>query len=197
MTAPWLSTPAVGGDIRAAIASAIPVLQTERLALRAPRLDDWPGIEPNWTGPRAAHIGGPFNAEDAYFDFCQAVASWTLRGFGPFVVTLKGDDTALGTVGIFHDYGDPEAEAGWIFNEAVEGQGYATEAARAVLDWARDDLGLTTMVSFIAPENAASIRVAEKLGAMRDDTTIITHVDGEETLVYRHDLTATNPRRAS
>ena len=157
MTRPWLNLPAAGLPVRDAIASATPVLQTERLTMRAPRLEDWQVLEPCWTTARAKFIGGPFGEEDAYFDFCQATASWLLRGFGGFVVTTKGDDTPLGLVGVFHDYGDPEAEIGWILTAEAEGQGYAVEAAKAVRTWARD-LGFATLAGYIDPENAPSIR---------------------------------------
>jgi RimJ/RimL family protein N-acetyltransferase len=57
-----------------------------------------------------------------------------------------------------------ETEIGWTLGSAFWNQGYATEAALACRDWALGERGLTRLVSVIAPENAASIRVAEKIG---------------------------------
>ena len=191
MTKAWLETLQNGADIRAGIANAIPTLETERLTLRAPCLSDWETLEPAWTGQRAVHIGGPFNEEDAYLDFCQATACWPLRGFGPFTAVAKDTDEIVGWVGIFHDFGDPFCEAGWIMTQSSEGKGYATEAARAVLGFAKNTLGMTTIASFIDRPNAASIRVAEKLGATLDPTTVTFAglPDDLDVLVYRHDLT--------
>lgn len=191
MTAPWLIVPNEGAPVRAALAAAIPVIETDRLTLRGPNLDEWPVLEPCWTGPRSVHIGGPYSAEDAYLDYCQAVASWILRGYGTFSVIHRESGEMLGSVGVFHDHGDPEPEIGWILTEDAEGQGYATEAARAVRDWARDTLGFAELVSFIAPENRASIRVAEKLGAIRDTRANVTHPGGAVSHLYRHHLSAT------
>lgn len=195
MTRPWLIAPPEGEDVRRDVARAIPVLETERLILRAPRLSDWPALEPCWTGPRAAHIGGPLSEEDAYLDFCQAAASWLLRGHGPFTVTERASAIVLGSVGIFHDYGDPEAELGWILTEAAEGRGFAAEAARAVRDWGFQELGLTTLVSFIDPGNARSIRLAKTLGACLVPDADVTHADGDVTRVFRHKAPDAAPSR--
>ena len=59
-------------------------------------------------------------------------------------------------------------ELGWLLYDGYEGQGYATEAAAALRDWAFGTLGLETLVSYCDPDNAASIAVAERLGAVRD-----------------------------
>lgn len=187
----WLETPEFGAATRDAIAAVIPTLETERLVLRAPQLADWPVLETAWTTERAEYIGGPFSDEDAYLDYCQAVASWTLRGFGPFVVTRKSDAAVIGYVGLFHDFGDPMCEAGWIMTPDGEGQGFATEAARAVLAFARNDLGMHEITSFIHPDNKRSIRLAEKLGARLDTTTQPPEFAGLNVAIYRHQLAQT------
>lgn len=186
MTKGWLITPENGANTRATIAAAIPVLETERLHLRAPRLADWPVLEPIWTTQRGEHIGGPFNEEDAYLDFTQSVASWTLRGFGPFVVTDKDTGDVLGFVGLFHDFGDPEAEAGWLIVQAAEGKGIATEALHAALLWIRDEFGSKNPASFIGVRNDKSVAVAKRVGATLEDTR--EHPDYGTYFVYRHHL---------
>jgi RimJ/RimL family protein N-acetyltransferase len=57
-----------------------------------------------------------------------------------------------------------DAEIGWVFSPAVWGRGYATEAARAALDWARQRQDLQTIISITRPDNLRSRRVMEKLG---------------------------------
>ena len=58
-----------------------------------------------------------------------------------------------------------ECELGYTFDPAVWGQGYATEAACCVRDYARDVLGLSSVISAILPQHARSRRVAERAGA--------------------------------
>jgi RimJ/RimL family protein N-acetyltransferase len=70
-----------------------------------------------------------------------------------------------------------------IFDPANEGAGYATEAAKALKDWALGPRQLPTIVSYIDPANAPSIRLAERLGAIRDDSAPTPA--NMPTLVYR------------
>ena len=182
MTA-WM-TPRTGParDIVAAIDAALPRIETERLILRAPRVEDWPVLEPIWTEDRAKYIGGPYNSEDAWLDWNAAVASWLLRGTGALTITLK-DDTPVGLVCLGAEHGDPEDELGWLLIEAAEGKGYATEAAAAMRDWALDTLGAGQFVSYVHQDNAASHKVARKLGAAPDPKG---HPLFDDCVVYRH-----------
>lgn len=166
----------------------LPRIETERLILRPCLLTDWPATRPIWTSPdRAVCIGGPMNDEEAWLDFNECVAGWLLRGTGPLTITLKGsnnnNDTPLGIVLIGVKYKDPQAELGWLFTEAAEGHGYATEAAAALRDWGFGELGRGAFVSYIAADNEASIRVAERLGAWRDP---VGHPKDPACAVYRY-----------
>lgn len=74
----------------------------------------------------------------------------------------------VGQVGINHGPLFPERELGWLLYEGHEGQGYATEAARALRDWAFGAGGLETLVSYFDAGNHRSIAVAERLGGRPD-----------------------------
>lgn len=178
---PWIKSPDKGAAQIAALAAAIPQIETARLILRAPRISDWSMLEPIWTTDRAAHIGGPFDPEDAWLDFNQIVAGWLLRGHGGLTVCDKSDGTVLGLVVLGHEYGDPAPELGWLLTAAAEGKGYATEAAAALRDLGRSLYG-EGFVSYIAVENAASVRVAERLGAVRSGT----HPAEAEVAIYHY-----------
>ena len=103
-----------------------------------------------------------------------------------WAVTRHDDDTALGLVGPWTPPDWPEAEIGWmILSDAAEGTGIATEAAKAAVAHAYDSLGWDTVVSYIAPDNTRSIRLAEKLGAVLDPQAAGPKPD---TLVYRHPI---------
>ena len=168
-----------------AIRALVPVIETERLRLRAPMLADFAAYEAVFTSDRAAYMGGPFTTEEAFGDFTQAVAGWMLQGMGAWTITAKGSDAALGWVYLWQEFGDPEPELGWVLVQEAEGRGYASEAARAVLPLAMDLLGPGRVVSYIDAGNAASARIAIKLGARRDPKAEAAL--GEPDLhVYRH-----------
>lgn len=151
-----------------AIAAGVPVIETARLRLRAPSLADYPAYEAVFTSPRAVHMDGPFTPDQAFADFCQAVAGWMLRGAGLWTITLRDDAAALGWLYLWQEATDPEPEIGWVLTEAAEGKGYAREAALAVLPHAVQLYGAGGFVSYIAAENHASARLALALGARRD-----------------------------
>ena len=107
-----------------------------------------------------------------------------LRGFGMFVFHRRDDPAPLGMAGPWFPEGWPETEIGWsVWTPEAEGRGYAHEAARATLAFARDALRWPAAVSYIDPGNARSIALAERLGARRDEAAA---APGEGTLVYRH-----------
>ena len=100
--------------------------------------------------------------------------------------SFHDDDTPLGIVGHWYPWGWPETEVGWVlFDSAHEGKGYATEAARRCVTHAWDALGWDTAVSYIAKDNLASVRVAERLGATLDADAAAPNPD-KPCLVYRH-----------
>ena len=77
----------------------------------------------------------------------------------------------------------PEKELGWMLYEGFEGQGYATEAATALRDWAFDTLGLESLVSYFHPENHRSMAVAKRLGGQPD---FEAPRQDDEDLVFRY-----------
>ncbi|NJM83812.1 MAG: GNAT family N-acetyltransferase [Tabrizicola sp.] len=146
-----------------------PVLQTARLILHAPVAEDFDAYADFMASPRAAFVGGPMVRATAWRYFGHHVGHWALRGFGTFFLKPRSGGPAVGMIMAWHPEGYPEREVGWcIFTRAAAGQGYAIEGARAVLDHVFGTLGWTTAVSYIAPENTASIKLAARLGAVHD-----------------------------
>ncbi|MCB1357877.1 MAG: GNAT family N-acetyltransferase [Maritimibacter sp.] len=163
----------------------IPILTTERLTLRRPTQADFDAFADWVASPRSARFGGPGPRHEAREGFDAMLDHWAQKGFGYFHVALAASGAAVGRIGISHPDHRPEPEVAYaLYEDRFEGQGYATEAARAARDWAFDSLGLPTLVSYIDPDNAASIRLATRLGARPDGTT--TGRDGTVQLVYRH-----------
>ncbi|MDF1718579.1 MAG: GNAT family N-acetyltransferase [Antarcticimicrobium sp.] len=165
-------------------ALAIPTLETERLILRAPGPQDFGPFAAFYASPRADFVGGPLNAEGSWRMLAMEIGHWTLKGFGRWTVTAKGDDTAIGMVGLFEPEGWPEAEIGWDLFNGHEGKGYATEAGRAARSYAYDVLGWQTAISLVKPANTGSARVAARLGARHEGD--FTHERHGFMQVWRH-----------
>jgi RimJ/RimL family protein N-acetyltransferase len=151
---------------------AVPSLETERLKLRGHRLDDFVGCAEMWADATVTRfIGGkPLSEEEAWTKFLRYAGHWSLLGFGYWVVEEKATGKFVGEIG-FADYkryielslsGAPEI--GWVLATAFHGKGYATEAARAVVEWGDSHFEQANTFCIIAPDNLASMRVAEKCG---------------------------------
>lgn len=164
-----------------------PTLDTPRLRLRAMTPGDWPAYAAFMAGPRAAFMGGPFDTRAAWGMFCHDAAGWALFGAGALMADRRADRTTVGQVGIGNGPLFPEPELGWFLYDGHEGQGYATEAARALRDWAFDIAGLPTLVSYMDKDNHGSAGVARRLGAVPDpDAARQPGPESADDLVFRH-----------
>lgn len=160
-------------------------LTTDRLTLRTPQERDFDAFAAWVASPRSVRFGGPGPRDEAREGFDHMLDHWARKGFGYFHVALSETGEAVGRIGISHPDHRPEPEVAYgLYEDRFEGHGYATEAALAVRDWGYDVVGLPTLVSYIAQDNAASIRLATRMGARPDGTTIAG--DGSTQLVYRH-----------
>lgn len=143
-----------------------PILETERLILRAPQPEDF---EP-WAAftadeEAARHLGGAQPRSVAWRNICTMSGAWTVRGFSMFSVIEKSSGRWIGRLGPWQPEGWPGTEIGWGLARHAWGQGYATEGAAACMDYAFDVLGWTEVIHCIAPQNAASQAVARRLGS--------------------------------
>ena len=122
--------------------------------------------------------------EHASWRSCAALLGhWVLRGYGQWVAEEKATGTAIGRIGIYDPDGWPGLEVGWSLAREHWGKGYATEGGAAALRYAFDIVGVAHVVSLIQPDNAASIRVAEKLGGSVEQTVTVV---GKQALVYAY-----------
>lgn len=177
-----LPTPGPAAEIAAVFQALVPLLTTDRLVLRAPRLSDFPAYREIVCTDRGAYVGGPMSRDDGWFDFAGMMANWMLHGHGGWTVEDSATLDVLGFVALGLEPGDREVELGYIFRAPAEGKGFATEAVRAVRNWAFDELHLPTLVSYIDRENTRSVALAARLGAFDDTPPSWT----PEDVVYRH-----------
>ena len=163
--------------------SAAPILETERLRLRAPRREDFEPYASVWGSDRSRFMGGPYDPDRIWLEFSAEAAGWVHSGFGYWTVTDRISGGYLGSVGFAHPLSFPERELGWMILPEAEGSGIAFEAAKAVSSFAFDELNWEDFVSYVHPDNARSIRLAERLGATLDPAAPREEPDD---LVFRH-----------
>lgn len=118
---------------------------------------------------------------EAWKHMAMIVGHWHLRGFGFWGVFERDSNRLVGRVGFHQPEGWPGFELGWTMGRAAWGKGYAPEAARACLDYAFNVMDRDHVISLIDPKNAASIRVAEKIGEAVEGET---EVGGHRLLIY-------------
>lgn len=106
---------------------------------------------------------------------------WQLRGYGMWAVEERQSGEMIGRIGCWQPEGWPGFEIGWTLRRAYWGHGFATEGARAAMDYAFGELQQSHVISLIRPENAASRRVAQRLGEKLQGTMEIL---GGEVVIY-------------
>ena len=150
----------------------IPVLETERLRLRPHRPGDFDFSAALWADPIVTrYIGGrALTREEVWGRLLRYDGHWAMLGFGYWALEDKMSGTFLGELG-FADLQreieprlDGMAEIGWVLAPQHHGKGYATEAVSAVVRWGDAHLASSRMVALIHPENAASLRLANRFG---------------------------------
>jgi len=148
------------------------MIETERLLLRRPSREDLDAIHRMRSDPAVVRfIGGkPLSREEAWQRLTRSAGNWALLGYGFFAVIERASGRLVGEAGLMQAHRglgtsfDPFPEAGWVLSRDVQGRGYATEAGLVAHDWFERSFGHQRTVCIIAPENAASRRVAAKLG---------------------------------
>jgi [ribosomal protein S5]-alanine N-acetyltransferase len=150
------------------VAPVMTVLTTNRLVVRRLSPDDAEFIVELLNDPTFLRFIGDKavrTADDARRYISDGpVASYEQNGFGLWLVELKGSHLPVGMCGLLKRETLVDVDIGFAFLPAYRSQGYAFEAASAVLDYGRTQFGLKRIVAITNPENAGSIRVLEKIG---------------------------------
>ncbi len=162
--------------------------------LRRPRLEDARDLLEYVRDPEVMRwIGGePGDLEATVATIERWLGRWEANGIGYFALERDGRvvgrvgfnvwDAAVWRVAQLAEAKVPAVELAWTIARAHWGHGYATEAARALRPWAYAH-GVESLISLINPDNARSIRVAEKLDATPTETV---EIEGEPAVVWRH-----------
>lgn len=176
----------------------IPTLETERLRLRPFRgsdLDDYAALRADPEVMRYIGEGaGPWDRGRSWRHLAFLLGHWQLGGSGMWAVEPRATGGFLGMIGFAEPEGWPGSELAWTLARHGWGNGYATEGARAALDYAFTVWQKDRVISLIHPENRASIRVAERLGERLQGRT--DHL-GREMLCFGIDRPRGLPENSS
>jgi RimJ/RimL family protein N-acetyltransferase len=156
----------------------VPEVHTERLVLRGFRpadIDEWAAISADpevmrWVGDEEG-----LSREDAWRRMAYIVGHWDLRGFGNWALEERATGELVGRAGLYKPEAWPGLEVGWLVGREHWGRGFAPEAGRAAIEWAREELGADHVISLIEDANESSARVAEKLGMSVEGRTRIVN----------------------
>jgi RimJ/RimL family protein N-acetyltransferase len=170
----------------------VPFIETERLILRSFRADDFAPCAAIWADPAVVRhtTGKPLSAEEVWHRLLRYAGLWPILGYGFWAVQERASGEYVGELG-FCDFkrdlqpslnGAPEI--GWILASRVHGKGYASEAVRAAIAWGDQHFPDTRTVCLIHPENAPSIRLAEKFGFR--DYARTTYKEHDVIMFERH-----------
>ena len=143
-----------------------PVLETTRLLMRVPSAADFDAYAAmNTDAETMRFIGGTLPRAASWRKFLQVPGAWLLQGYAMFSVIEKSSGRWLGQLGPWQPDGWPGTEIGWSFAREAQGQGFATEAGEAAMEWAFEHLGWDEVIHSIHPDNIASQALARRLGA--------------------------------
>lgn len=161
---------------------AMPLIETstERLLLRAWRDSDLPALVAlNADAEVMRHFPAPMDAEQSAQLLARIRAHFDEHGFGFWALERRDTGELIGVTGLAQVGFDapfvPAVEIGWRLARAHWRQGYASEAARASLAVAFEQLGLDEVLSFTVPANLPSQAVMRSIGMQRDDSGDFLH----------------------
>ncbi len=177
----------------------IPTIETPHLVLRAWTAEDASGLHdilqedgilqyfPNPNPP-------PRSKADDYI--AHQLAHWQLYGYGHWAVVARDDGRVVGWNGLEYLPELGETEVAYLLSRGVWGRGYATEAARAAVEYGFDTAGLAAIIGLVHPENAGSVRVLEKCGMTFADRLTLWGLDMSRYRVDRASYEQGRQRRA-
>ena len=172
-------------------------IETTRLVLRLPNLEDAQALMGVMWDPEVVEqkqvtlLEPPGGLDRALKNTSDMLRQWELRGYGQWCVVEKATARVIGCVGFYHPQRPwPGVDLGWAIQRSRWGQGFATEAATAALDWIWNNSSIDRIISLIAPHDSRSIRVATKIG-LRFERADSDPVHGEPVHVYVIDRAAT------
>lgn len=144
-----------------------PVIETPRLLLREFVASDVEALAPIYGDPETSQWLGDGSPRDRAFTSREIERFRRLYakcGFGPMAVILKESGVLIGSCGLQDLDGGEDVALSYVLGKPWRGKGYSSEAARAVLKFGFESLGLPRIVAVAQPVNAESVTVMKRLG---------------------------------
>jgi RimJ/RimL family protein N-acetyltransferase len=172
----------------------VTTLETDRLVLRPPVLEDAGALTPMYADPEVMRYlgdGRTLSRDETERSVRRMIGGWETDGFGLFTTVRKEDEIVIGRVGLIvwnpetwstvpaSTEGPTELEVGYTLGKPYWGEGYATEAAGAARDFALGRLGAHRLIALIIHGNEASENVARKLGFQHERDIRFGHRDAK------------------
>jgi RimJ/RimL family protein N-acetyltransferase len=157
-----------------------PTLETERLLLRPFREDDVDAYTALLQTPQvraSLYLPDDISRYDAWLGIAKWLGQWDLRDTGQWALEEKASGVFVGRAGTHFPAREdwPGIEIGWALHPDHWGNGYATEAGAAAIEYAFEHHDVDAVYSVILPENTASQAVAQRLGFTLYETRALSH----------------------
>ena len=161
----------------------IPVLDTPRLTLRAPKMADLSTLTAFYATQRSHMVGGPQDAMGSFTKLSSRIGHWAMLGYGMWHIDDRSNGDFLGWVGMMNPPVWDEPELGWTLFAHAEGKGFAYEATMAARAFSAQLLNLDCAISYIRADNTRSAALAARLGATHErDGNLL----GTPCQIWRH-----------
>ncbi len=162
-------------------------LETDRLILRKPHIDDWRDYHEYYSDGEAVRytIKNALEEPQTWRMVCTLIGHWTVRGYGIYSVEEKASGKVLGGIGFWYPMDRPSPEIKWALSAKHHGKGFASEAARAVLAEGHKSLPDIHLISLIDKENIPSQNLAKAIGAKWEEEIDFR---GGPCVIYRHEV---------
>ncbi|BAZ22240.1 putative acetyltransferase [Kalymmatonema gypsitolerans NIES-4073] len=168
------------------------IAETPRITLRHFTQDDLNALTAILADPFVMRfsLSGPKTLKQTQSLLENVLASYENQGRGLYAVVHKDDQKLIGYCGFLEQEidGQREIEISYRLASAYWGKGLATEAAKAIRDYAFSQLGLTRLISIIEPENIRSIRVADKIGMRHEKDSRIRNLPVRIYAIHKSDV---------
>ncbi|WP_301069991.1 GNAT family N-acetyltransferase [Pseudooceanicola sp.] len=161
-----------------------PEITTERLRLVCPAAPDFDATVAYLMPGARRFINQNPDEDSVWWSIATIIGHWHLRGYGHFAVIEKATGIHVGLVGPWFPKGWPEPELSWQLLEGSGGKGYASEAARGVLDWLFRDKSWASCISLVQEHDARSSALVERLGARAEG--VFHHKMTGDMRIWRH-----------
>lgn len=172
-------------------------ITTKRLIIRPFTPGDFEAIHAVWSDPEVMGPvpGKAYDRDKSWARLSAAFSHQARHGFSKWAVVEKANGNVIGECGVHYLENGPDIELGYKLARARWGQGFASEAAQACLDWALAERP-ERVVAIVAAANTRSARILGKIGMVRDGTFSRFDHTWDFYIANRHQATAENGGRA-